>query len=59
MNYSKINTIQNQKIPYYIKYVKFFLGFANFYQRFILSYSKIAANLTTFIKTAKKSFMFL
>ena len=53
---SKVHTIQNWKIPCYVKDVQFFLGFANFYRRFIAGYSEIAA---PFIKTVEKSFIFL
>ena len=55
---NKVDTIQNWKIPCCIKDVQFFLGFANFYRRFISGYSKIAAPLTSLTKTTKKSFMF-
>ena len=55
---SKVNTIQKWKIPRCVKDVQSFLGFANFYRRFIASYLEIAAPLTALTKIVKKSFMF-
>ena len=58
MDQSKVDTIQNWKIPRCVKDVQSFLGFANFYRRFIAGYSEIAAPLTALTKTVEKSFMF-
>lgn len=58
MDHSKVDTIQNWKIPRYVKDVQSFLGFANFYQRFISGYSKISAPLTALTKTIEKSLIF-
>ena len=58
MDCSKVETIQNWKVPCCVKDVQSFLRFANFYQRFISGYSKIAAPLTSLTKTTRKSFMF-
>ena len=46
MNSAKVNTIINWPTLMNIKDVQSFLGFANFYRRFIYSYNKIAAPLT-------------
>ena len=46
----KILAIQNWPTPKTIKQVQFFLGFANFYRRFIKNFSKIALPLTTLMK---------
>ena len=34
--------------------IQFFLGFANFYRRFIQNFSRIAASLTSILKTTNK-----
>ena len=47
----KVNIIIEWKTPCYIKDVQSFLGFANFYRRFIKGYSKIAAPLVNLTKT--------
>ena len=46
----KVETIINWPCPENVKDVQSFLGFANFYRRFILGYSKIAAPLTALTK---------
>ena len=46
MNKDKIKTIQEWKPPRNMKEVQRFLGFANFYHRFIEGYSKIVKPLT-------------
>ena len=58
MDRKKIDTIQQWKIPRCIKDVQAFLGFANFYRRFIHGYSKIAAPLSNLTKNEQKSFVF-
>ncbi len=47
MDKSKVETIQCWATPSSVKDVQRFLGFANFYRRFIKSYSKITTPLTT------------
>ncbi len=47
MDKSKVETIQCWATPYSVKDVQRFLGFANFYRRFIKGYSKIATPLIT------------
>lgn len=46
MEPTKITAVQNWETPSNVKDVQTFLGFANFYRRFILGYSKIVAPLT-------------
>lgn len=53
MDPSKIQTIKDWKPPSSVKGVQSFLGFANFYRRFIQNYSKIASPL--FSLTRKNS----
>jgi hypothetical protein len=43
----KVQAIQEWPTPASVKDVQAFLGFANFYRRFICDYSKIAMPLTT------------
>ncbi len=47
MDKSKVETIQCWATPSSVKDVQRFLGFANFYRRFIKGYSKITTSLTT------------
>ena len=42
----KVEAVTRWESPRYIKDVQAFLGFANFYRRFIREYSKIAASLS-------------
>ena len=49
MNSVKVNTIINWPTLVNVKDVQSFLGFANFYRRFIYGYNKIAASLTHLI----------
>jgi len=46
MQQSKVDTIQNWQSPTSVKGVQEFLGFANFYRRFILNYSSVVAPST-------------
>ena len=46
MNPDKVKTIIEWSPPTKVKHVQSFLGFANFYRRFIYGYSRIAAPLT-------------
>ena len=50
MDPSKIETIVNWPIPRNVKDVQSFLGFANFYRRFIENYSVMTQNLTRLTK---------
>jgi len=43
---SKTQTIQNWPTPRQVKDIQFFLGFANFYRRFIDNYTEITSPLT-------------
>ena len=58
MDSKKVNTIQQWKVPRCVKDVQAFLGFANFYRRFVHDYSKIAAPLTQLTKDSQKEFVF-
>jgi len=50
MDTSKIQTILEWPVPTTVREVLSFLGFANFYRRFIKEYSKVAAPLTDITK---------
>ena len=50
MDSVKISVIKGWPIPKNISEVQFFLGFTNFYYRFIKKYSEIAASLTNLTK---------
>ena len=54
MDQTKVDTIQQWKAPRCTKDVQAFLGFANFYRRFIFAYSKIAAPLTELTKSSQQ-----
>ena len=65
MNPTKVQTIQDWPEPQKVKDVQSFLGFANFYRRFISEYSNIVIPLThlthkgvawNFTEDAQKSF---
>ena len=45
MDSTKIDAIQNWNTPTCVKDVKAFIGFCNFYQRFVLNFLKIAEPL--------------
>ena len=51
MDPKKVKTVKDWKLPRCVKDVQTFLGFANFYRRFIKGYSKIAAPLMNLTKT--------
>ncbi len=55
MDEGKVTAIQNWPIPTSIKELQRFLGFANFYRRFIQNYSSIAGPLTDLLKHKPKS----
>ena len=52
MEAKKIEVIKEWPEPKSIQDIQVFLGFANFYRQFIQSFSKIAAPLTSMLKTA-------
>ena len=55
MDDSKVDAVLNWPIPTSIRGLQRFLGFANFYRRFIRGYSSISAPLTALLKgNAKK-----
>ena len=51
MEEEKIETVKAWAKPTSVKYIQVFLSFANFYQRFIQGFSKIASLLTSTLKT--------
>jgi len=53
MDEEKIRTIKEWKEPINVKGIQSFLGFANFYRRFIKDYRKITAPLTSLTTSAK------
>lgn len=53
MDPKKVETVQNWTTPKTVKDVQAFLGFANFYRRFIYGFSKIAAPLSALTKKDK------
>ena len=56
MDQDKIRTIVEWEAPDSVKGVQSFLGFANFYRRFIVGYSKLTRPLTDLTKKSKKFF---
>ena len=54
MDPAKVVAVKEWSRPENRKDLQRFLGFANFYRRFILNYSRIAAPLTTLTSTARK-----
>ena len=50
MDQEKVKTVTEWPEPKNLKEVQAFLGFANFYRRFIQSYSKVITLLTTLTK---------
>lgn len=53
MDKRRVDTIEEWPTPTNLREVQVFLGFANFYRRFIRNYSKIVAPLTALSKGAK------
>lgn len=53
MEKSRVESIQDWPAPTDYRQVQVFLGFANFYRRFIRNYSKIANPLTSLLKGSK------
>ena len=50
MEHDRVNTIRDWPEPKSVKDVQIFLGFANYYRRFIKRYSYIAGGLTSLLK---------
>ncbi|MGL4646576.1 MAG: RNase H-like domain-containing protein, partial [Cetobacterium sp.] len=50
MNDRKVNAVRNWPVPGTIKELQRFLGFANFYRRFIQGYNQITAPLTSLLR---------
>lgn len=58
MDQKKVDAIVNWHTPRHVKDVQSFLGFANFYRRFVADYSKIAAPLSSMTKNSNSDFVF-
>ena len=54
MNQEKIRTVLEWQEPTTVKEVQSFLGFANFYHRFVPVYSKLMRSLTDLTKNSEK-----
>jgi len=54
MDEEKIRTIKEWKEPTNVKGIQSFLGFANFYRRFIRNYSKITTPLSSLTRKEKE-----
>ena len=52
MEEEKIDTVKAWPEPKSVRDIQVFIGFANFYRRFIQGFSKIAAPLTSMLKTS-------
>ena len=55
MEDERIEAVRNWTEPKSVRDIQVFLGFANFYQRFIQGFSKIARPLTLMLKTTQKA----
>uniref|UniRef100_A0A3B1IMZ3 Gypsy retrotransposon integrase-like protein 1 n=1 Tax=Astyanax mexicanus TaxID=7994 RepID=A0A3B1IMZ3_ASTMX len=55
MNDDKVNAVSNWPTPTTVKELQRFLGFANFYRRFIRNFSAIAAPMTALLKNSPKT----
>jgi len=56
MSTRKVDSIRKWKAPRSVKEVQIFLGYANFYGRFIKNFSKICKALTETLKGDKQKF---
>ncbi len=54
MEEKKIEVIRNWPEPQSVRDIQVFLDFANFYKRFIRNFSRIAAPLTSILRTTNK-----
>ena len=54
MDPTKVAAVREWETPSNLKDIQAFLGFANFYRRFILGYLKIVAPLTALTKKDRK-----
>ena len=54
MDPAKVTSILDWPIPKFVKEVQSFLGFANFYRKFIQNYSSLATPLTTLTRKSVK-----
>jgi hypothetical protein len=54
MSSEKVQAIQDWPVPWKVKDIQFFLGFCNFYRRFIPSYSNINIPLTRLTRSNVK-----
>ena len=59
MDLAKVSAVLDWPTPKSVKEVQSFLGFANFYRKFILHYSSLTAPLTTLTRNAVKFSMSL
>ena len=55
MEDKQIEAVKNWPEPKSVQNIQVFIGFANFYQRFIRDFSRIAAPLTSMLKTTRSS----
>ena len=55
MEDERIEAVRNWPEPKSVRDIQVFIGFANFYRRFIQGFSKIAAPLTSMLKTTGSS----
>jgi len=56
MRTRKVHSIRKWKAPRSVKEVQIFLGFSNFYRRFIKNFSKICKPITETLKGDKQKF---
>ena len=56
MDPAKVSSILDWPVPKSVKDVQSFLGFANFYRKFILNYSSLTSPLTNLTRKAVKKF---
>src|SRR6201747_2698826 len=57
MSQKKVDTIQQWKQPKLVKDIQIFMGFANFYRRFIKDFSAICKPITELLKGNSKPFL--
>ena len=54
MDQDKVVAVANWEVPTDIKGVQYFLGFANYYNRFILDFAKVAAPISNLLSKCKE-----